>query len=359
MRTGFFGETLDQLPGAVPASEVPARYQGWEPDMLRTLPKPPEQPRSLFQPASAPLPTPQDLERPYFQPDPLLDPPQWGWPGWFGDVQFGAVHPHVFSQMNGIVTTGLGRQVNVALGNARMNWAFAPRFEVGYRLPSGFGGFAVSERFFDSFGSDTIQGPNGPAARTSRLSTSYTDFDYFSREYTPFANWGMTWRLGMRVAYSDIRTRASEPFAEASAGNGILAAKETNTTEGIGPHTNVALDRRLGDSGFSFITKADFAYAFGRIHDRFEVATTSVNAAGHHDRGLLKTSFFQSSPILNVQFGLGWQPPSNPNLSFFLGYVNETWFKIEDNANTISTDHTGTRGYFTNQGIIFQAGLNY
>ena len=67
---------------ADPATAAPVP----EPEFLKTLPRPPDAPRSLMAPPPPLGPPPPDLERPYFQPDPLLDPPALGLPGWFGEV---------------------------------------------------------------------------------------------------------------------------------------------------------------------------------------------------------------------------------------------------------------------------------
>src|SRR5271166_6295957 len=57
-------ELVGELPSALPPSDAPP-LEGWEPEFLKTLPQPPDQPRSLFQPAPGPGPPPPDLER-YF-----------------------------------------------------------------------------------------------------------------------------------------------------------------------------------------------------------------------------------------------------------------------------------------------------
>ena len=146
----------------------------------------------------------------------------------FFNVQFDVIHPHVARRQipggHDIVTTASGRMVNVALPGPKLNWTVAPRFEVGYRLPSGFGAFSIAERFFSTDGLSGLVGPNGPGKETGHLGTSYTDFDYTSHEYTPWEKWGMMWRLGTRLAYADIKSEFFGPFAAAAAGNGIRAA---------------------------------------------------------------------------------------------------------------------------------------
>ena len=163
-------ELVGDLPEPLPPAVAPGP-EGWEPEFLKSLPHPPDQPRSLFQPAPAPGPPPPDLER-YFERDPLLDPPQWRQaPGWFTDLRFDIIHPHLFFGLvrSGVVARSTGQFALVAPGAAQLNWTVAPRFEIGYRLPSGFGAFSFSDRFFQTGGAGPFSGPAGLTNRTSNV----------------------------------------------------------------------------------------------------------------------------------------------------------------------------------------------
>jgi hypothetical protein len=347
------------LPGALPAEPrppaAPAPGGESEPTSLRSLPQPTDLPRSLYQPAPPFGPYVPDPERPYFELDPILDPPQWGRPGWFGDVQIGIIHPHVYgAKLNNDVKTHLGRTVNVALGNARLDWTVAPRFELGYRLPSGFGEFSVSNRFFNSQGTDTVpRGPGESATRSSQIFLNYTDFDYGSREYTPWENWSMKWRFGIRQAESFIATQVDEPFAQAAAGRGIQAARATNSFVGAGVHAGVGLERQFAGTGFALVGNADGGDVFVRLRQNFSAITTTPTPAGRPDSGFVREATYQQLPVLTVQFGLRWQAPQHPNVRLFLGYQGTFWYNAEKNRNTTS------RGQFDDQGVVFQAGVNY
>jgi hypothetical protein len=356
-----FADLGTDLPAALPSAEAPAPAGGWEPEFLRSLPRPPDQPRSLFAPA-LPLAPPPDLERPYFELDPILDPPQWPQPGWFANVQIGLIHPHVVNGMTGIVpgiSSRSGSPVLVSLQNAGLNWTVAPLFEVGYRLPAGFGEFALANRFFNAQGTDTILLMNGPATRMSRLSVNYTDLVYSSREYTAWANWSMKWRAGVRGAYTYIATRVEEPFDRAAAGTGVVAARQTSTSLGAGPYYGVELDRRLAQTGFTFVTRFDAADVFSRFRQRIGAATTTLTPTGQPTRGFGSGDFWNIVPIVNAQIGLGWQPPRYPNASLYVGYVFEYWWNALSNSNTHVQTHQGDHGEFFNQGVVFQAGVNY
>jgi hypothetical protein len=248
--------------------------------------------------------------------------------------------------------------VNVALPGPKLNWTVAPRFEIGYRLPSGFGAFSIADRFFSTDGVGSLVGPNGLGKETGHLGTNYTDFDYTSHEYTPWEKWGMMWRLGTRLAYADIRSQFFGPFAAAAAGNGVRAALQNTSTRGLGPHFGVVLDRRIGQNGLAFISKIDYALVFSQERQTFGAATTAMLPSGGRDFGILRSNFYQLISILNFQVGLGYQPPQYPNVRVFAGYVLEAWYSTETNSNASGGLGAG-RGMFTDQGVALQLGINF
>lgn len=283
-------QLVGDLPSPLPGSEPPAPEEAWQPEFLRSLPRPPDQPRSLFQPALSLAAPPPNLER-YFVSDPLLDPPQWPKTGWFTSFQIDIIHPHVFgNQWKATVVTSAGRAVNVATGVAQLNWTVAPRLELGYRLQSGFGELSVSDRGFYTDGTGPFSGPAGNFTRTSHLGVNYTDMDYASREFTPWVNWTMKWRAGVRVAYTWIDSTVSQPFNVAAASNGVFADRAVNYTAGAGPHFGVALDHNFTQPGLSFLINLDIADTFTRIRQRFSTATTTLTPAGQPGASSKKVS---------------------------------------------------------------------
>ena len=346
-------QLVGDLPAPLPGTQVLTPETGWEPEFLRTLPRPPDQPRSLFQPAPPATPPP-NLEH-YFVEDPLLDPPQWPKTGWFSSVQIDIIHPHVFgNQWKATAVTSAGRPVNVATGVAQLAWTVAPRVELGYRLPSGFGEIAVSDRGFYTDGSGPFSGPAGNFTRTSHLGVNYTDMDYASREFTPWVNWTMKWRAGVRVAYTWLDSTVSQPFNAAAAGNGVYADRAVNYTAGAGPHFGVGLDHNLTQPGLSFLTNLDIADTFTRIRQRFSTATTTLTPAGTPAKGEFKENFWNEVPILNFRVGLGYQPPNYPNLHFYAGYVYEFWWQTGTESNT-ARSHL----FMDNQGITLSGAVDF
>jgi hypothetical protein len=362
-------QLVDDLPAPMPGSGTPGDMQQWQPDFLKSMPQPPAEPRSLYQPAPGIGPPPLNLEH-YWQLDPLLDPPQWGQrPGLFWDVRVDLIHPQLFfGGMKSVVTTPSGERIRVAPGAADLSWTAAPRLEIGYRLPSGFGGFAFSDRFFSSSGNGPFTGPAGMVARTSHLGVNYSDWDYISRDYTPWSNenaiWTLEWRAGIRLAETWITNRVDQSFGNAAAGTGVFIAGDSNYTVGAGPHFGLVVDRKNPQNGLSLVLKLDVANTFTRVQQQFAAATTMLNAVGQPQRGIFTQNFWQQVPILNYQVGVGWQPPSYPNFKVYVGYVYEFWWQIASNSNiaptVINTLVPGnSRGFFNNQGVVLQAGFNW
>jgi hypothetical protein len=346
-------QLVGELPAPLPGSDALAPDSSWQPEFLRSLPHPPDQPASLFEPAPPITPSPK-LEQ-YFVHDLVLDPPQWPKTGWFSDLTLDIIHPHVFgNQWHANVLTSAGRSVNVTPGVARLDWTVAPRLELGYRLTSGFGEFAVSDRGFYTDGTGPFSGPAGNFTRTSHLGVNYTDMDYASREYTQWPNWTLKWRAGVRVAYAWIDTTVSQPFNVAAAGNGVFADRATNSSTSAGPHFGVLLDHNFAQPGFSFISNFDIATTFARIRQKFATATTTLTPAGEPARGQFIENFWNTVPILNFRVGLGYQPPDHPNIHLYTGYVYEFWWQVGTESNT-GRSHM----FFDNQGITISASLDF
>jgi Legionella pneumophila major outer membrane protein precursor len=238
---------------------------------------------------------------------------------------------------------------------APLDWTAAPRFEVGYRLPSGFGDFAVSYRFLTSEGTGTVLGPDVPAAAKSRLDINIVDLDYTSREFFPF-QWpycAMRWRFGVRWADAFFDARALQPFAAAAAGTGIFETYASNNFWGVGPHMGLELARRWGSSGLAFVGRVDGATLLGRIRQNFSEVSTTLGANRQFLAGSTRQSVSQDVPMITAFLGLRWQPPSYASLGFSAGYEYEYWWNVGRNSSTSS------RGELSDQGILLRAEFNF
>jgi hypothetical protein len=335
---------------AAPALPGPAAAP--EPEFLQGFPRPPAVPASLMAPAPPVGPPPPDPERPYFQPDPLLDPPPLGLPGWFGDVDIGILKPHLVNQLTLPVTFPDGSTTKVGVDASHLDWTVSPRVEVGYRLPSGFGGIAVSYRFLSSQGSDAVIGADGPATLHSRLDYHIGDVDWVSNEYTPWHVCDMRVRFGLRYFNSYFDSQATEPFAEAAAGTTIFQQRTTDHVWVLGPHAGVDLRRRLDFWGLAVLGRLDLSEGWGRISQRyFASSTTSASGAPQSAQATIGTS--DVVPIPKASLGLSWQPAAFPGASLFVGaQIDYFW-------NTGRTGNFTTFGYFFDSGVVLQAAFNF
>jgi cobalt-zinc-cadmium efflux system outer membrane protein len=310
-----------------------------------TLPAPTVLPPTMATPTFAPAAVPG----PYCEVDPLLDRPPLPPPGWFADIDLGAVIPHVKNHMSGPVQLGIAaglpeitspRPDIVALPNAALDWTAFPRFEAGYRLPSGFGAFSLSYRFLDTQGNSNTVGLDGPAFLHSRLSLNELQCEYTSDETSLWPNWDMKWAVGVRTIWMFFDSRADEPPALAAGGSTVFEQRESNWYWGIGPNVGLELDRQVGCTGLAFVLRGDFSIYLGRLRQRFAEASTT-GLFGETSEGVE-----QGVPTFGTFVGFRWQPPQWPEAILYLGYQYEHWWDIARNNQTTSTGELNVQGIF-------------
>ncbi|HVS38606.1 MAG TPA: Lpg1974 family pore-forming outer membrane protein [Gemmataceae bacterium] len=319
---------------------------------LPDLPRPPDQPASLLAPAPANPYEGAPLPGPYFERDPLLDSPEFPPPGWFADADMLITRPVVLNHLTNASIAGGAPDV-VSLPSAPMDWTVAPRFEVGYTLPSGFGSIGLAYRFFVDEGTGAVMGFDAPAVLKSRLDINTVDLDYISRELTPWPLWNLTWRFGFRTGWIYFDSQADEPFAAAAAGSGVYELHTSDSFVGFGPHAGVLVDRGFQGTGLSLYGKSDFWINLGRINQGFYEVTTTPTPTGPLTEATGVGSG-QSVPVLDLEAGLHWQPPRLCYTEFFLGWQYEYWW----NAGRFSGT-PDSRGSLFDQGVLLQAAFHY
>jgi hypothetical protein len=293
------------------------------------------------------------LPGPYFERDPRLDPPVWPQPGWLADVDLAIVGPHIKNRLRDMVQVGSAMPDLVHLPSAELNWTVSPRVELGCRLPSGFGEFALAYQTLATDGSGEVLGPDGVAGLKSRLDVNVGDLDYRSREMSLWPHCGMKWWFGARIANVYFDSQAVEDFAAAAAGSGVVATHTTNHFLAGGPHYGLELTRHWEPTGLALTLRADGATLLGRVQQDFLEVTTTPGPGGTLLAGETRRSNPQDVPMVNVFLGATWQPPAWPSLSFSAGYVYEYWW----NVGRIST--ATSRGELSQQGVLLRAGFNY
>ena len=206
----------------------------------------------------------------------------------------------------------------------------------------------------------TCPAPSGPstacepsAALKSRVDLNVGQIDYLSREMSLWPHCGIKWWLGLRMANLYFDSQATEDFAAAAAGSGIVAAHTTDHFLGGGPHYGLELTQHWERTGLAWMLRADGATLLGRVHQDFLEVTTTPGAGGTVLAGETRRSNPQTVPTLNIFLGAVWLPPAWPSLSLSAGYSYEYWW----NAGRIST--STSRGEWSQQGIVLRAGLNF
>lgn len=345
-------QTADSPAAADSAAAAPAAMP--EPEFLKTLPRPPDQPASLLVPAAPLGPPPPNLEQPYFVQDPLVNPPELGAVGWFADVDAGFLKPHLLNHLNQPVTFPDGSSTIVAVNAVPLNWTVSPRVEVGYRLPTGFGGFALSYRNMTSQGSQALIGADGPATLTSLLNVNVVDLDWVSNEYTRRNLWELRFRFGLRYLNAYFGSQANEPFAEAAAGTTFNQMATSNSTWALGPHFGVDVRRLLGFWGLAVVGFVDASDGWSYIRQNY-FASSTTSASGLPQPGQFTVTNVSAAPVVTARLGLNWQPPAYPNIRMFVGGQFDYWW----NVGRDSASATAATGYFWDSGFVLRGEWNF
>jgi hypothetical protein len=285
----------------------------------------------------------QDRNGPLLRGEPLLE--GCDQPGWFGAVDIAVVAPHIKNSLVAPVTipgASGPRTVIVHVPQAELDWTGAPRFEVGYRLPEGFGEFLVSYRLLVSEGTDSI--PNfdvlGPATLKSRLNLNVVDLDYASREFSLAPLWDMKWQAGVRIA---------SIFFDSRADGQVKEERTSNDFVGAGPHIGLELARHFDVPGLSAFARLDYGLILGGITQNFEetfsVGGTPVLGGATKEHGT------QAVDHLTFETGLSYAPPDLHHARFSVGYFFEEWWYL--GQIDIS------RGQLIDQGVFFRSEFNF
>jgi hypothetical protein len=344
----------DPLPAALPGGPADDVGRG----VLQALPAPRDLPASLFAPPPPRPPGFLRVDGPYLVPDPLLDPPQLRFPGWFAGAEVQIVKPHLLSGLSGPVQNRAQKanmtSTTVALPTAPLDWTGSPRVFLGYRLPSGYGEFMVAYRHLGSQGSSGLP---GAAALHSRLAFDMIDFDYNSRELSLWPHWEMRWTVGIRALFLFFDSGFNRPFGQAAAGNGVFQARDFNNVGGAGPHAALELARRLGNSGWSLYLRGDAASVFDGSDVGFLTRSTTVGPDGRPLVGETHHHGTQASPVLNFRAGVTWQPSRSSAARVFLGYQYERFWAL-DRLPPVGNNPPSV-GQLWDQGAVLQATINY
>jgi hypothetical protein len=169
----------------------------------------------------------------------------------------------------------------------------------------------------------------------------------------------MKWTVGLRNAWINNATQGTQSFAQAGPG-GVFEARQFKNYYGIGPHWALQLDRFLGDSGWSIMTRFDLAATFANISQGWLIKTTALNAAGLPEIGETKAFGHQFSPWINYRIGLNWQPSPDSGTKIFIGYQYDViWALNRIQQNQPNGFSPSSLGQFWDQGLVLQATFRF
>jgi hypothetical protein len=292
---------------------LPARGQA---PALPSAPVPVAPPVEVGRPVPVMPPSPLTPTPPPPPPPPTLDPGPDGWapyqppsqpPGLFFDTQIALVFPVIKNRLTNDSPPDSG---TIQVPGVDLPLTVSPTFEIGYRLPESCGYFALAYRFLTAEGNGTAVVNGEDFAARTRLNLNAIDLDYGTAPYEFTPRWLVSWRLGARIA---------DVFFDNRIDDGTLSQSASNTFFGSGAHGRLDVERRIVPlPGLALFGRVDGSVLLGQIQQRFHDFDGSVTTVRRT----------QTVPVLNVQAGLSYVPPSLPRLKLTTGYEYEQYFSV-------------------------------
>lgn len=290
--------------------------------------------------------------------DPLLAYPVLPPPGWFANVELGVLAPHFKNRIVGDVPIGGGID-RIHVPGASLDWAPAPRFEIGYRLPRGFGEFLASYQFLVTQGQGNLINPFGTAQLNSRLTQNILTVDYANTRLLPNTSFfGEGWLIGghagvqVQGIYYDARSSQFSPDGT------VTGQQVTNNAFGAGPHVQLDLSRRLPIPGLIFTGSVEGATLYSHLTQSYTETILAPGAAALGATSRLPHS--QNVGFLGARLGFSWTPPANNHIRLFLGYQFYQWWQL-GRLSTLSPAGTlvDSEGDLTEHGIVFRGEFTF
>lgn len=309
-------------------------------------------PTALSNPSPFPAPPPQppDASNPIYQP---ADPGPNGWgpydapsesPHFFALHEVDILKPHIKGALSNNVPLPDGSQVQVQPPTTQPDWTGAPAFEFGWTLPHSLGYFALDYRGFAAQGHQNSLGLDGTEyALRTRLTLNQGAFDYGIVPYSFMPRWDVSGRFGIGLA---------DVFFDNRAQNAVLTQYASNNFLGAGPHVRGDVRRHVGLlPGLDLFGRADFTVLVGQIHQNYVEADVNRDGSTTQSSDFLRKT--QTVPVLSLQSGLSYSPPSFQRWRFTAGYQFEEWWFIGQ------IDGLPPRGQFYTNGVFLRAEANF
>ena len=288
----------------------------------------------------------QDRNGPLLRGDPLLDRPLCPPPGWFTNLEFDLLGPHISNHLASPVNVA-GITDIVELPTAQLEWVGAPSIEVGYRMAGGLGEFTFAYRSIVSTGralAVDFEGPGNDGFLRSRLNMNIFDLTYGTREYSLAPLWDLNWKVGVRIASIYFDSLATGIFLE---------QRESSNFVGAGPIAGFEVARRFeGWPGIAAFGRLDGALLVGNVHQAFEETVDFTSIGGSLMGGATDDNSTQVVPVLALRLGLSYTPPWEGHWArFAFGYEFQEYWGIGHAA--------GSHANLQTNGVFFRAELGY
>ncbi len=257
------------------------------------------------------------------------------------DAEF--LKPHVKYRLAAIVDFGGGVTDIVQLPSAPLEGAIAPRFEVGYQLPNGFGSLVAAYRPMHSQGDAELIGfgTTGDGSLHTRLDVQVVNLDWVSPEWSHADIIQIQAHLGGQFV---------NIYTDSLAFDSTLEQHSSNYYYGAGPHVGLDYLQQLTWPGFALFVRADGSATFGQVRQSFEeVVSTPTVLAGAAAREH-KTRVV---PIASFEAGLNWASRywADQRVNFAFGYACEYWWHFGDAG--------GSQASLWAQGVFFRSEWRY
>jgi hypothetical protein len=254
----------------------------------------------------------------------------------FGDHELDIMKPHLKAALIGPAIFPGGAMTSVHPPTATLNWAAAPRWEIGWFLPPSLGYFAFTYRGFADDGRATVSALDGiPYALRTRLDLNQIAFDWGTVPYSFAPRWFVSGRLGMAAAnvYFDNVAVSSPQTLDAS-----------NDFWGAGPHVRLDVWREFNLlPGLALFAQPDLMVLVGRVQQHYRESDTFFGSTVAGSSFQRKT---QTVPVFTLRTGLSYTPSSLSHWRFMVGYEYENWWSVGKIPQQPSQGEFYTNGVF-------------
>lgn len=238
--------------------------------------------------------------------------------GWYAMLNIALVKPQITNRITSRTAIGPAFTDPVRVPVAELNRTISPRFELGYRLPDGYGDVRLGYHFLATSG---IESSAGSAAR-SRLDFNVFDLDYISSEWLaenrlgPFRDLRLVFGVRLATAYLDSSTFGS-----------AIENRFSSHFVGAGPHFGLEWSKPLFSYPIEIYTRFDSAGLLGRTQQNFG---TSVR----NESGLISgvdrrdPSRSNGATVVSTELGFAWRPDRFGRSRVVAGYQFEQWWNL-------------------------------